>query len=106
MIAVLTINGRSAPVLVCDSCCERITDAGMAAAVFQPASERTELQPVLHVHKGRCHDKADAKCGGRTGGNWVELDRHLLQLFLNSGVNAERFGELLAQDARWRSLEP
>lgn len=104
MIAVLTTDGRSAPILLCDYCEERITDAGMGAAVFQPASESTELQPVLHVHKGRCHDSADAKCGGRTGGDWVELDRHLLQLLFNSGIDLDRLDYLLKQDGRLDDL--
>lgn len=51
MIAVLTTDGRSAPILLCDYCGERISDAGMGAAVFQPASERDELQPCCTFTK-------------------------------------------------------
>jgi hypothetical protein len=76
------IPGRYAPLLFCDTCGKRITDAGLAAAVTvgHPVPEG-ESSEVLHVHKGECHDAVDRRLGRQAG--WDELSRHLLHLIYN-----------------------
>ena len=61
MIKIAHIKaGKYSPILHCDFCGKRITEAGLAAAVTVsqpiPLEESSE---VLHVHKGACLDAVD-----------------------------------------------
>lgn len=83
------IPGRYAPLLFCDVCGERITNASRAAALTvshsMPEGESSE---VLHVHKGDCHTAADRRAGLTLG--WEEMSRHLLHLIYNVGLSPEK----------------
>jgi hypothetical protein len=105
MIVIFTRNGRSCPRVVCDVCERPITDAQLGAAIFpQYDLEGKEQLAVLHAHKGRCHDLAESRLGGRTKTLWQELRKHLLYLVCNAGMTPE---ELCALDERDRwVLEP
>ena len=88
MILVQFKNAGYAAVIVCDICQQRISDGGLAVAVFPHVDhESSELLPVLHAHKGPCHHAAEAKLGGNTG--WEELANHLLEMAHNSGLSPE-----------------
>jgi hypothetical protein len=81
--------GFYAPMLYCDYCKKRITDAGSAAAitVSHPMPEGASSD-VLHVHKGDCHDAVEKKLGGTAG--WEELSRHIMQLNYNVDLSPEK----------------
>ena len=91
MIEMHTSDGINFPILVCDVCGERITDASKAAAVFENFAPNGSRVKVQIVHKGNiddktCHQVADAKIvseGGRPG--WQELKRHIVYLAANIG---------------------
>ena len=68
MILAQFKNAWYAAVIVCDICQQRISDGGLAVAVFPHVNhESSELLPVLHAHRGPCHHAAEAKLGGNTG---------------------------------------
>lgn len=87
-------NGRYAPLLLCDTCGKRIENSGMGAAVHANGREEGEYLDVLHVHKGQCHDKAEADLGGTSSVGWEELNVHLLHLTHNAGFTLEQAKEL------------
>jgi hypothetical protein len=90
MILVQFKNAWYAAVIVCDICQQRISDGGLAVAVFRHIDhESSELLPVLHAHKGPCQDAAEAKLGGKENTGQEELANHLLQMAHNSGLSPE-----------------
>lgn len=95
MIEIQMLNGINAPLLFCDICGDRITDAGKAAVVFDNSRSDGERAKTLHVHKGSidgktCHHEADLiiRSGGGTPG-WQELKRHLTDLAHNVSFAAD-----------------
>ena len=95
MIVSRNEGGRRAPVLVCDICEQPIRDGGLAAAVFQNEQKvGVELDQILHVHKGKCMDAAEAKLGGSLVTGWRELSDHLIDLLHNCGFTMEKLAEL------------
>lgn len=105
MISIFFRNDRYCPQLVCDVCERPILKAGLAVAVMPhgPRGQRERL-PVLHAHKGRCHELVESRLGGKDKTGWEELQKHLLYVVSNAGITAEQFCELDEQD-RW-VLEP
>lgn len=95
MIEIQFIEGVNCPLLFCDVCGERVTDAGNAAVVFDNFAPNGARVKALTVHKGNidgrtCHQEADsliAGGGGRPG--WQELKRHLVDLAANVGFPAK-----------------
>ena len=95
MIEIQSSNGINCPLLFCDICGDRITDAGKAAVVFDNFAPNGARVKVLLVHKGNiddktCHQEADsivASGGGRPG--WQELKQHLVDLVANVGFSAK-----------------
>jgi hypothetical protein len=87
MISVIYSSDRFIPVIICDQCGERITDAKMAAAVSKSrdVQEGEELK-VAHVHKGACQIAVEAQIGS-TG--WSEMMDHILHLCTNIGLSLE-----------------
>lgn len=94
MIKMLSASGRSAPVLMCDVCGERIKLVGMGAAVFPRSDSDGAEVEVLHVHKGECHDKAESRVGSGKGAPWQELGNHFSYLLHNIGLPMSRLQEL------------
>lgn len=88
MIKILNVQGRSAPVLICDICDQAIKNVGLAAAVFPRSDVEGELSPVLHVHKGTCLDRADVRVAAASHAPWQELTHHLVWLLQNVGMDA------------------
>lgn len=75
------------PVFVCDVCGNAITNIDEGAAVFRDHGlGEGELHTVMHVHKRRCHDQAEAKLVGENGGPWHELRDHLNDVVAGMGV--------------------
>jgi hypothetical protein len=95
VIKMLNFQGRSAPLLVCDVCAQPIRDAGLAAAVFPRSDVEGEIFSVLHVHKGACHDRAEADLDGAAGAPWQELRHHLVYLLGNVGLDDESLAEAI-----------
>ena len=86
MIKNINIKGMTGPVIYCDTCGKRIEDASRAVVLAAEKIEEKQTSEVLYVHKGKCHDKAEAKIGSN---GWQELSRHLLQLVYNVGLSIE-----------------
>jgi len=93
MIKVLYIKGVYGPIIRCDVCGERITNAGLAAVLRKTAmlAEGQESE-VFHVHKGRCHDTMEGRLGGAPG--WDEITNHFLNLLLNAGSSPAKLREI------------
>ena len=96
MIEIQVVDDISAPILFCDVCGERITEAGKAAVVYDNFRQNGERAKTLHVHKGKidgmtCHEEADSiiRAGGGTPG-WQELKRHLCDLAHNVAFPADQ----------------
>jgi len=85
MIKILNEGSFAYPIFVCDVCNKRIDDIGLGAAVSDRSGGDGEIQDVLHVHKGACHEKGDEKLGGIA--TWKELQDHVILLIVNSGLN-------------------
>lgn len=99
MFEIHTIDGNNCPVLVCDLCGERLTDAGKAAVVFDNFVSSNSKITAFHVHKGpidgkTCHAEADTliRAAGGTPG-WQEMQRALTDLVANSGFPAEKMAK-------------
>ena len=91
MFEMHIIQDQNCPVLVCDMCGERLTEAGKSAVVFDNFASPGSKIKVLHVHKGQiegktCHQEADAiiKSGGGTPG-WQEMKACITDLAHNIG---------------------
>lgn len=94
MIKILWRDGRSAPIVVCDVCGDMISDYAEGGVVFPdpPAGANNVHVEALHIHKGACHDKAEARFqDGRCG--WDELGLHLYRLCANTGIDTGQFIE-------------
>lgn len=94
MIKVVLEEGRLVPAIICDICHSRITDAMKAAAVNGSMLNVDEEVPdrVLHVHKGKCHDTAEAQLGTPDSpAGWEELSTHLYFLCYNVGLTPDWF---------------
>ncbi len=76
-----------APVFACDVCGEAITDVGAGAVVFRGLGVgEDELLELMHVHKGRCHDRAEARMTGSSG-PWHELSDHVSEIIAEVGID-------------------
>lgn len=97
MMAILNRHGNAAPIVVCDICRRRITDYEAAASVFLSPGlghfPDGTFTPLLHAHKGRCHDLAEERLGGRLETGWHELLWDLVWTPQNSGHTWEEFLE-------------
>lgn len=98
------IDGQNCPVLVCDVCGERLTEAGKSAVVFNNFSPPNSKLKALHVHKGNidgktCHEEAESsiRSGGGTPG-WQEMKRALTDLVFNVGFPADKMAEYAKRD--------
>ena len=86
MIKIINLGGMTGPVIYCDCCGKRIDDASRAAVLAAAKTQEKHTSAVLYVHKGKCHEKAEAQVGSH---GWQELSRHLLQLIYNAGLSLE-----------------
>lgn len=91
MIKIQFIEGKYAPIIVCDICGQHIKDAEDAVAVNTSPSDNNEVLDVLHVHRGDCHNSADQKLGGVAG--YSDMDFHLFNLIHNSGLSLDKLRE-------------
>lgn len=89
-------NKLSARIL-CDFCQQPITNAGLGVVIREERTFSENCSPVLYAHKGSCHDAMEKKVG-HTG--WHELQNHLLQLLLFSGMTIEK----LTDTANWSAV--
>src|SRR5262249_8429941 len=94
MFELHSINGKTVPKIICDSCGKEISNAKAAAIVFKNFMEPDEKTTGLFVHKdfvgGNCLSVAEAKIrsqGARSG--WLELSQHLAYVVSNVGLTAE-----------------
>jgi len=90
MIEVRCIEGRWAPMVICDICNSPIDrrkpgwqHEGLALWVMD---DSTESGSPLHVHKGLCDRKADTR-DALMGSE--ELGVHLFHLFYNAGYSVK-----------------
>jgi hypothetical protein len=95
-IQILHRDGRTAPVIVCDICGDMISDVREGAAVFNCKVAPNSKTPVLHAHKGGCHDAAEHRFDDP---GWDELGLHLYRVGFNSGLKHE---EEAAREKRLR----
>ena len=88
MIQAIDTEKGNAPIIVCDHCGERITDA-RSAGVVTPDSDRypNGNRRILHLHNGKCLEAvAISENEKRT---CVELPRHLRLLIENVDLSLE-----------------
>lgn len=102
MIKVMRKDHRTVTIICCDVCGSWIDDAGLAAAVFRRMSVEGETTEVLHVHKGRCHDVAEARLGGETG--WHEMRQHLYHVTSNTGLPPAALQKMEDDDNQFGTL--
>src|SRR5262249_41689245 len=76
-------RGASAPVIICDSCHERITDASQAIACWREVGPRELEAEVLFCHKREC----DRQMWKRLGGQTPCQELSVFLVFLNRNVN-------------------
>ncbi|KJH69643.1 hypothetical protein [Aliterella atlantica] len=89
-------EGVIIPVIACDVCNKRIEDVMQAAAVNLSILDMGKTPTkVLHVHKGKCHDLAEAQVKEQHGhyAGWEELSTHLYYLCYNLGLTPQWFEE-------------
>ena len=87
------------PVFACDVCGVVITDVGSGAVVFRGLGVgEDELLDLLHVHKGRCHDRAEAILCGRERAPWFELSDHVNDLLGGLGITIQ---EMINRETDW-----
>jgi hypothetical protein len=97
MIRNIKLNGMIGPVIYCDTCGERIDEAGRALVLTREKIGETQTAEVMHVHKGPCHHAAESKTGSH---GWQELSRHLLHLVYNAGLSLEDLQLMKLADAQ------
>lgn len=101
MIQVIFEEGEIIPVIVCDVCNKRIEEVMKAAAVNLSILDLGKIPTkVLHVHKGECHDLAEARVKEQYGhyAGWEELSMHLYYLCYNLGLTSQWFKERDSQE--------
>jgi len=99
MFEIHKIDGRNCPMITCDICGERLTEAGKAAVVFNNGAGNGAKLRTLQVHKGRidgrtCHEEADNRFraeGGMPG--WEEMKTFLADAVHNIGFPPEELAE-------------
>src|SRR5437762_2067719 len=85
MIVIRYEEGLSTPRFVCDVCGDAIGAAGWGAAVI-----RGDGMEPLYVHKGRCHDVAEALLLARgVELGWIELNEYLIRLLEGVGYTVD-----------------
>lgn len=93
------LERRITPVFVCDICGKQITNIGGGAVVFRNRGVgEDELLELLHVHKGKCHDQAEAQLVGGDKGPWHELADHLNAIAAGMGVTIR---DMINKEAGW-----
>ena len=80
MIEIAKTKTGYRTVINCDVCMERITDVGMAVAV------RFTSGIAWHLHKGKCHDRAERMVPVFKSG-FMELSEHLDQMNHNTRLD-------------------
>lgn len=99
MLEIHCIDSRNCPVIVCDICGERLSDASKAAVVFQSAQTAGAKLKPLHVHKGRidgrtCHQEAESLLGApKVSVGWDELMNIMIDLAHNVGFPPGKMAE-------------
>ena len=106
MLKVMRKDGRTVPLACCDVCGSWIDDAELAAAVFAHIGpEEGDTQEVQVVHKGACHDKAEAQLQATgTGVGWLELKHFLADMLYNSGLPIAALQEIQADEEKFGRL--
>lgn len=105
MLKVMRKDGRTVPLLCCDVCGSWIDDAGLAAAVFPLLGPQGDTKAVQLVHKGVCHDKAEAALRAQgLGTGWHELKRYLPDALHNAGLTLEALQQMQADDEQFGRL--
>lgn len=94
MLKIISKEHKSVPIVCCAVCGSWIDQIGLGAAVFQSPARDGDTSEVMLVHKGACHDKAEAtlSAGGRSVG-WHTLARFLMDACHNSGLTVEEMVE-------------
>jgi len=88
MIEIHFEKGRHWPLVICDTCRERITDHKTAHVLWNGSADAT---PVYHVHKGACNDAIEGKIRAEGGHDyWESLDTHLSRLAHNIGIKTPK----------------
>lgn len=100
MIAIHLIEGRYCPLLTCDACHRRITNAALANVVFD-MNARPSSTPRF-AHKGVCHDSIDndiRKAGGFPG--WEECRHWFVNLLHNTALHGTALDEAVKRAHEW-----
>ena len=105
MLKVMRKDDRTVPLLCCATCGSWIDDAGLGAAVFASLGDHGDTTEVALVHKGACHDKAEAalRAKGLSVG-WLELRRYLADALYNAGLTPARLQQMQADDEEFGRL--
>ena len=99
MILMQSKRDRMQAVFVCDVCKQVIEDAGKGAVVFRSQGlGEEELYHPIHVHKGRCHDQAEATFAKGSSAPWHELMDHLNDVACGAGLT---FKDMLLKEVSW-----
>ncbi len=89
MVVIEYIQRRYVPLIQCDICGQIIADVCEGVAAQKVEMREGERIAVLHVHKGRCLQKAQARLSSGKCATLEsqELSRHLHFLAHNMGMN-------------------
>ena len=106
MLKVMRKSERTAPLVCCNVCGSWIDDAALGAAVFAHLGfEDGATQQVQLVHKGACHDTAEAQLRTKgVGVSWQELKRYLVDALHNSGVTIDTLREMQEDEEKFGRL--
>ena len=102
MIKLQYVRGGFVPMVFCDMCHQRISDAGMAATVYPLDTVKDgDFLDFAYVHKGACMRAAEALLGGRARTGWTELSDHLRYIVHNAGTSLQQLQE---REDRWGDM--
>jgi hypothetical protein len=98
-IKILYRDHHHCPIVVCDVCSDMIADFTEGAAVFLGSAPENSKLCCIHVHKGKCHDKAEE---GMEDSGWEELGAHIAYILHNLRITPDTYKELQAMLAMRR----
>lgn len=101
MLKVIRTGDRMVPLVCCNVCEKWIDGVEFGAAVFCNPVNKGDTQEVQLVHRGVCHESAEAtlRAVGETP-HWQELKRYLMDGLYNSGLALKEVHQIPADHDR------